>query len=411
MLIRRNITQDITDALRDTPVVMVVGARQTGKSTFVKTLLKESYPAQYYTMDDPAVLAAAVASPLSFLESLPEQAILDEVQRVPDIFVPLKKIVDQAKTPGRFILTGSANVLTLPRVSESLAGRMEIHTLWPFSQGEIGKRKEIFIDTVFGKNFPKTVRGIKRNDLINRMVSGGYPEIIGRQLKKRRDSWFQSYITSIIQRDVRDLANIEGLKELPNLLALLASRTGGLLNHSELSRTSGIPQTTLKRYFALLQMVYLIVSLPAWFSNLGKRLVKSPKIYLNDTGLLCHLNGIDFEKLQHDPNAIGPVFENFVVMELMKQNSWSTKQVKLHHFRTNGGEEVDIVLEGMGGQLVGIEVKSASSLDENHFRGLKALQSLVSGKFCRGIILYTGQDLIAFGKDLYAVPVSALWEF
>lgn len=411
MLIRRNITQDITDALRDTPVVMIVGARQTGKSTFVKTLLKESHPAQYYTMDDPAALAAASASPLSFLESLPERAILDEVQRVPEIFIPLKKIVDQARTPGRFVLTGSANVLTLPKVSESLAGRMEIHTLWPLSQGEIGKRKETFIDTVFGKSFPKTVRGIKRSDLINRMVSGGYPEVISRQLKKRRDSWFQSYITSILQRDVRDLADIEGLKELPNLLALLASRTGGLLNHSELSRTSGIPQTTLKRYFALLQMVYLAVSLPAWFSNLGKRLVKSPKTYLSDTGLLCHLNGIDSQKLQRDPNTIGPVFENFVVMELMKQNSWSTKQVKLHHFRTSGGEEVDIVLEGMGGQLVGIEVKAASSLDANHFRGLRALQNLVGEKFHRGIILHTGQELVAFGKDLYAVPVSALWEF
>jgi hypothetical protein len=362
-------------------------------------------------MDDPTVLAAASASPLTFLESLPERAILDEVQRVPEIFIALKKIVDQNRVPGRFVLTGSANVLTLPKVAESLTGRMEIHTLWPLSQGEIQKWKEKFVDTVFGKKLPKSVKAIKRNDLINKMVSGGYPEVIGRKLKKRRDTWFKSYITSILQRDVRDLANIEGLKELPHLLALLASRAGGLLNHSELSRTSRIPQTTLKRYFTLLEMVYLTVPLPAWFSNLGKRLVKSPKVYLNDTGLLCYLNGIDSKKIQQDLNVIGPILENFVVMELMKQNSWSQQQAKLYHFRTSNGEEVDIVLETPDGRLVGVEVKAASSVGSDSFKGLKVLQSLVGEKFHRGIVLYTGSEIVPFGKNLHAVPISALWEF
>ena len=411
MLIPRNIIKEVTEALRDTPVVMIVGARQTGKSTLVETLLKKFHPAQYYTMDDPTLLAAASASPLSFLESLPDRAILDEVQRVPEVFLALKKIVDQNRTPGRFVLTGSANVLTLPKVSESLTGRMEIQTLWPLSQGEIQKRKEKFVDTVFAKRLPKTVKTIKRNEIINRMVAGGYPEVMGRKLKKRRDTWFKSYLTSILQRDVRDLANIEGLKELPHLLALLASRTGGLLNHSDLSRTSGIPQTTLKRYFTLLEMVYLTVSLPAWFSNLGKRLVKSPKVFLNDTGLLCNLNGIDSQKLHRAPNMIGPVLENFVVMELIKQNSWSQQQAKLYHFRTSNGEEVDIVLEAPDGRLVGVEVKAASSISFDSFKGLKALQNLVGDKFHRGIVLYTGQELISFGKNLHAVPVSALWEF
>ncbi|KMP11317.1 hypothetical protein UR09_03725 [Candidatus Nitromaritima sp. SCGC AAA799-A02] len=411
MLIPRNIIKDITVALRDTPVVMIVGARQTGKSTLAETLLKKSHPAQYYTMDDPTVLAAASASPLSFLESLPERVILDEVQRVPEVFLALKKIVDQNRVPGRFVLTGSANVLTLPKVSESLTGRMEIHTLWPLSQGEIQKQREKFIDTVFAKRLPKAVKTVKRNDLINRMVSGGYPEVFGRKLKKRRDTWFKSYITSILQRDVRDLANIEGLKELPHLLALLASRTGGLLNHSELSRTSGIPQTTLKRYFTLLEMVYLTVLLPAWFSNLGKRLVKSPKVFLNDTGLLCYLNGIDSKKIQQDLNVIGPILENFVVMELMKQNSWSQQQAKLFHFRTSNGEEVDIALETPDGSLVGIEVKAASSISADSFKGLKVFRNLVGDKFHRGIVLYTGSEIVSFGKNLHAIPVSALWEF
>ncbi|PIR01189.1 MAG: ATPase [Nitrospinae bacterium CG11_big_fil_rev_8_21_14_0_20_45_15] len=411
MLLPRNITQDVTDALGDTPVVMIVGARQTGKSTFVEMLLKKSHPAKYFTMDDPTILAAASASPLTFLESLPDRVILDEVQRIPEIFVVLKKIVDQNRVPGRFVLTGSANVLILPKVSESLTGRMEIHTLWPLSQGEIQRRKEKFIDVLFSKKLPGSVQSIKRIDLIHRMVAGGYPEVIGRKLKKRRDTWFKSCITSILQRDVRDLANIEGLKELPHLLALLASRTGGLLNHSELSRISGIPQSTLKRYFILLEMVYLIVPLPAWFSNLGKRLVKSPKVYLNDTGLLCCLNGIDSKKIQQDLNVIGPILENFVVMELMKQNSWSQQQVKLYHFRTSNGEEVDIVLETPDGKLVGIEVKSASAVGADSFKGLKALQALVGDKFHRGVVLYTGSDIASFGKNLHAVPISALWEF
>ena len=231
-----------------------------------------------------------------------------------------------------------------------------------------------------------------------------------REAVSRRHAWFSSYVATILQRDVRDIANIEGLLQFPHLLAFIASRTGGLLNMAEFSRSCGIPQTTLSRYLALLHMLFLIYTLPAWSVNPGKRLVKAPKIYLCDTGLASDLQGVTADRLQSEPSLLGPLLENFVVMELVKQTGWNPFPVRLFHYRTTAGREVDIIAENQSGECVGIEIKSSMNVSEKDFRGLKDFVEMLGKKWKRGIVFYTGEKFLPFGKNLYAVPLSFLWQ-
>jgi len=413
-MIQRHITPIIMAALRDTPVVLLHGARQTGKTTLVRAIAEGQYPAEYRTFDDPAVLAAAQEDPLGFINSFDGPAVLDEIQRVPKLALTIKYAVDRDRRPGRFLLTGSANVLQIPNLSDSLAGRLEIQMLWPFSQGEIEGVTESFIDFIFGNRFSKS--GQRHRDhkkgstLIDRVILGGYPEVQKRKDSARRQNWFISYIDTLLQRDVRDLANIEGLTMLPRLLALLASRAGSLLNYADIARSVQIPQTTLKRYLALLETTFLIQLLPPWSSNLGLRLVKSPKLYISDSGLLVHLLSADRERLQANAIQFGHVLENFVVMELRKQASWSKMQSRLYHYRTQSGHEVDIVLEGQGGRIVGIEVKVGATISSDDFKGLRHLAETVGDQFHRGVLLYGGNESLPFGDKLHAVPLNTLWQ-
>ena len=409
MLYPRNLKSHLLAAATDTPVILLNGARQTGKSTLLN-ILADGKSTEVITLDDLTVLQAIQSNAQAYLAGLQaERIVIDEVQHAPELFLPLKEAVDRRREPGRFFLTGSANVLTLPRLADTLAGRMEILTLWPLSQGELHNRQEGFIDLAFTDNlFPKCP-AISLTELIEKLLAGGYPEVLSRSDSQRRSAWFRSYINTILQRDVQDLSRIEGLAELPNLLALIASRTGGLLNAADLSRSLGLSNPTLQRYLALLEAVFLMVSVPPWFTNLGKRLVKAPRLYLNDTGLLCHFLGADADTLNQNRNQLGPVFENFVVMELIKQMGWSHREVRLSHYRTHTGQEVDIILES-GQRVVGIEVKAASSLTSEHFKGLRHLKTELGERFHRGVILYTGSQTAAFDEKLWACPVSALWE-
>lgn len=409
-MIRRNITRPLLDALADRPVVLVNGARQTGKSTLVQWLARDLHPARYVTLDDATVLAAAREDPPGFLRGFEGPVILDEVQRVPELFLAIKAEVDRDRSPGRFLLTGSADVLLLPRLSESLAGRMEIHTLWPLSQGEIESVQEGFVDAVFARS-PKLVPGPSWDpaDLLDRMLAGGYPDVVTRSSPSRRAAWFGSYVTTILQRDVRDLANIEHLTAMPRLLALLAARVGSLLNFSEISRSLGLPQSTLKRYVALFETAFLFQPLPAWSANLGRRLIKSPKVILNDSALAAHLMGLDRRRLRRQPSLAGPLLEDFVVMELRKQVGWSRTQPRLFHFRTPAGQEVDIILEDAAGRVVGIEVKASASARADDFKGLRTLREALGRRFVRGIVLYMGFESVAFGPKLSAQPITVLW--
>lgn len=408
----RNLTPLILAAFRDTPVVHLQGPRQSGKSTLAQALRDHGYGAEYFTLDDASMLAAAQSDPDGFVSGLPERVILDEVQRVPELFRAIKRSVDANRRPGRFLLTGSAQALVSPKLSESLAGRMEVLTLWPFSQGEIAGRREGFVEGCFSREFkPGKFTDTSWPSLAERIAAGGYPEVLTRTDATRRQAWFGSYITTLLERDVRDLANVTGLRDLPRLLRLAASRAMGLLNFADLSRDAAMPQTTLQRYWALFEATFLVRSLPPWHANLGLRLVKTPKVLLGDTGLLCHLLGLDAARLQADDLMTGAVLECFVAGELTKQISWSVTRPGLFHYRTHTQQEVDFVLEDARGRLVGIEVKKTASPTNSDFKGLRHLSEQTGKKFLRGILLYTGSNNVTFGANLHAVPVSALWQF
>lgn len=407
---RRNLSHSIREALADRPVVFIHGARQTGKSTLVQSLISRSYPARYLTLDDTTVLAAARTDPDGFVAGLEGPVILDEVQRAPALFLAIKAAVDRDRRPGRFLLTGSANVLVLPRLSEALAGRMEILTLWPLSAGELDDVREGFVDAAFSPQPLAPIHDPRlRPALLARALRGGYPEVIGLSSAARRLAWFGSYLATLLQRDVRDLSNIEGLTDLPRLLALLSARATGLLNYAEVSRSMNLPQTTLKRYMALLEATFLVQTLPAWAGSLSRRLVRSSKLLLSDTGLMAHLLGLDAERLASDPALCGPMVEGFVAMELKKQLGWSQTQAKVFHFRTQTGQEVDIVLEDAAGRVVGVEVKAAGTVNANDLKGLRALAEAAGRRFWRGIVLYTGSETVPFAKNLHAMPASAVW--
>jgi uncharacterized protein len=426
----RNVKDKLYDSITDTPVIMIVGARQVGKTTLARSI-KDNVEVQnafgnvtlgylispfanssYITFDDANALSIAKKSPQDFIANLSKPIIIDEVQLCPEILPAIKQIVDNNRIAGQFILTGSANVLTLPKVSESLAGRIEVLNLRTLSQNEIEGNTTNFIDKLFSDDFsfPTNFPTLEREDFLNRMLIGGYPEIISRKSETRRNDWFKSYITTILQRDVRDLANIEGLIDLPRLLSLLASRSANLLNIAEVSRSMGFPQMTVSRYMTLLEKVFLIENVPAWSGSLKSRLVKSPKIFITDTGLLSYLQGLNLKKIQNEPTLAGSLSETFVVTELKKHLAWSKTHAEIYHFRTSNDKEVDVVLENLSGELVGIEIKSSSSINKNDFKGLHLLADSVPTKFKRGIILYSGNQFLSFGKNMFLVPINALWK-
>ncbi|HET7875018.1 MAG TPA: ATP-binding protein [Methylomirabilota bacterium] len=405
-MLRRHIEEPLRAALADTPVVLLVGARQTGKSTLAQSLVR---PEQYVTLDDATVLAAAKADPAEFVGQFEDFVVIDEVQRAPELLLPMKAAVDRRRRPGRFLLTGSADVLMAPRVAESLVGRMEHLTLWPFSQGEIGKHTEGFVDALLVQRVPSRNQLVEPRQVLDRILRGGYPAAY-RRSEARRRAWFRSYVTGVLQRDVRDLANIVDLTALPRLLTLLASRAGGLLNLADVSRGVGIPYTTLQRYMALLETTFLIHLVPAWSRNLGNRVTKSPKIAFVDTALAAALLDVTASRPGAEPGLSGPMVENFVIMELVKQASWHRRGPGLFHFRTPRGAEVDVVIE-VEGRLIGIEVKASGTVRESDFRGLEVLAEMTGPRFHRGIVLYMGNRVLPFGPRFHAVPVAALWEW
>jgi uncharacterized protein len=407
-MIRRHIQDSVRRAMTDTPVVLLNGARQTGKTTLAQVLAAGS-GAQYFTFDDSATLALAAGDPSGFIRNLTGPVVLDEIQKAPDLFPAIKLAVDKDRQPGRFLLTGSANVMTLPRLSESLAGRMEVIPLYPFSAGELAGAAEGFLPRLFAASFAKAKRASAREDIAARLTRGGYPEATQREAEDRRAAWFASYISTILQRDVRDLARVDALHMLPNLLKLLAARASGLLNLADLGRDSGLPHTTLTRYLALLETVFLVHRLPAWSRNLGQRLVKAPKLHLVDTGLACHLLAADARRLSEDRLLLGRLLESYVVGELRKQVSWTDSRTALYHFRTAIGLEVDVVLERPDGSVVGIEVKGSATVGASDFAALKTLRDQLGQLFRVGVVLYLGDQVVPFGDKLWLVPLPTLW--
>lgn len=403
---RRHLLEPLRRALADTPVVLVNGARQVGKTTMVR-----AFPGRrYLNLDDASLLAAARGDPAGFLGALSGPVTLDEVQKAPELFPAIKATIDRARRPGRFLLTGSTDVMLLPGLSDSLAGRMEVLSLSPFSQGELEGAREGFVEAVFARRPPAiSTAEVPRRQLVERIVRGGYPEVQRRRSQARRAAWFDSYLTAVIQRDIRDLAQIDGVATLPRLLGLLAARSSATLNIADLSREGAIPQSTLARYLGLLSATFLLQTVPAWSANLSKRLVKAPRIHLSDTGLVCHLLGLGPERLLREPQRLGPLVETLVTLELRKQLAWSPTRARLFHFRTQTGQEVDLVLEDAAGRMVGIEVKASATVRAEDFRGLRVLAEAAGARFVRGVVLYSGPEAVGFGAHLIALPIDALW--
>jgi len=405
---QRKIVTFVQDALADTPAIIISGPRQSGKTTLAKSLVSSSFKPSYITFDDPGNLANAQLDPKGFISGIETPVIFDEIQRVPELFLPIKHSIDNDRRPGRFLLTGSANILRLPKLPDSLAGRVEIFDLWPLSQAEIEGAKNNLIEDLFSGKIARKTSPNKKQDLLNRIFAGGFPEARARD-GKRQEAWFASYMATILQRDIREIAEIQSPAKLTRLVSILATRSATILNLSDISNATEIPYATLNRYVDLLQSTYLISLIPAWFSNLGLRLVKAPKLLINDTGLLASLLAINASRFEKDPGLYGSVLETFVEMELKKIISYSSETFGFYHYRTLARHEVDFIVERKGGDILGIEVKASSTVKPEDLKGLKQLAEATKKKFQRGIILYGGDEVLPLGEKLVALPISALW--
>lgn len=405
----RLIEARLEQALDDTPVVLIHGPRQCGKTTLARRVGgKRDYA--YFNLDDDVVRSAAETDPVGFVADLPPRSILDEVQRVPSLFTALKVAVDRDRAPGRFLLTGSANVLLVPKLGDSLAGRMEIIRLFPFAQCEIEGQPPAFLDALFQGDF-KTRSGERLGPrLAERIVAGGYPAALARATPRRRAAWYRDYVETMVQRDVRDLRHIASLDAVPRLLAFAAGQTARLLNVTDLAAPFQLSRPTIRDYITLLERVFLIEELPPWHTNRLSRLVKTPKLHLGDTGVAAALLGLDAEALYGDRAVLGRFLETFVYQELRRQASGHQDEIRFHHFRDKDGHEVDIVLERRGRQSAGVEAKAAATVTQADFRGLRKLAAAAGQRFAAGVVLYDGETGVSFGDGLYAVPVRTLWE-
>ena len=399
----------LNEALADSPVVLIHGPRQCGKTTLAQTQGRHSKYA-YLSFDDDVVRGAAHADPAGFMSDLPRRVILDEVQRVPALFAALKIAVDRERVPGRFILTGSANVLLVPKLADSLAGRMQILRLHPLAQCELARHAPGFLDALFEGRFKFRQNERLGNQLAQRIAAGGYPAALARPAGRRRAAWYRDYLEALVQRDVRDLARISSLDVLPRLLALAAAQTAQLFNVTALSAPFQISRPTIGDYVTLLERVFLLERLPPWHSNRISRLIKTPKLHLGDTGLACALLGVDAAALVADRPLLGQILETFVFQELRRQASWHDEPLAFFHFRDKDGVEVDIVIERGARALVGVEVKAAATVTAADFRGLRKLREAAGKRFVAGVVLYDGEVSVRFDEQLHAVPLRALWE-
>ena len=406
-LIDRKARPLVETALSDTRVVLVVGPRQAGKTTLARQVAGPDRP--YVTLDDAGALSAARADPVGFIRGL-DRAVIDEVQRVPELMLAIKESVDRNVEPGRFLLTGSANLSTMPMVADSLAGRMATISLLPFAQSEIRSTPGRLLDRMFAGEEPVAAENSPLGEeLVALVLRGGYPEALRRTAAARRTAWLEDYVAQILDRDVRDIANIDQLDRLPRLLQILAEHAGQLVNNTSFGAALGLSSVTTQKYVAILDRLFLIRTLAPWSSNRLSRLIKTPKLHFLDSGLLAALREDEEQALRQDRSRLGAVLESFVVSELLKLASWSERRVSLSHFRTKDQDEVDVVIEDRRGRIVGIEVKTSATVRPQDFRGLRQLQEAVGDRFVRGLVLHDHDRVTPFGEKLQAAPLSVLW--
>lgn len=398
----------MSEALEDTRVVLINGARQAGKSTLTRVAASALPGTVVRLLDDAATLRAAQDDPAGFVEH-DSLMVIDEVQFAPELLRAIKVLVDTDPRPGRFLLTGSSRVLALRGLPDALPGRMEIIELWPFSQGEMNDGRDLFIDTAFrhGSGIDHSSR-LRKRDYLELAVAGGFPEAV-RRTPRRRAAFFSSYLSTLIERDILEVSSIERQGDMYRLLALLAGQVSGLLVPAKLAEHSGIPRTTLVRYLELLSTVFLVKPVPAWSSGQTTRAIGTPKLAFVDTGIACHLIGQDAARLDEPDGFAGPILENFVVMELARQLTWAEERGRLYHYRTKDKLEVDAVIETPDGRVIAVEVKAGATVRTDDLAGLRNLASHLGDRFVAGYVLYTGQQTLSYGGKIKALPIDALW--
>ncbi len=405
-VIARHLAPMVEESLQDTPAVLINGPRQCGKTTLVQQFRGSM---QYLTLDDPTLLAAAQQDPLGFVRRL-DRAIIDEVQRAPQLLLSLKLVIDQDRRPGRFLLTGSANLMTLPQIADSLAGRIALHTLLPLSQSELQGRPNDFLQRAQTQDWPLAHPHwtAAQDDTVSHVLAGGYPEMRQRPTAARRQAWAKAYIQTLVERDVRDIAQIEQLHQMPQLLAVAAAHCGQLFNSTQIGGQLGLTSKTIDKYLGILEKLFLVQRLPAWSRNELSRLIKTPKLHFLDAGLQATLTRLTPELLLTERTRWGATLETWVHAELRKALTLSPENWYLSHYRDKDQVEVDFVLEDSMRQLIGIEVKAAATVLPQDFKGLKRLQAQADDNFITGIVLYDGTKALPFGDGLWAVPLSAL---
>jgi predicted AAA+ superfamily ATPase len=402
----RRIEQRLAEALLDTPVVLLAGPRQAGKTTLVRQVAAKGL--RYLTLDDELTLLAARADPVGLIRSL-DRAVIDEIQRAPQLLLAIKKSVDEDRRPGRFLLTGSANLMALPVVADSLAGRMETLSLMPLSQTEIEGHSANWIDQAFAGQLLKTDSLALGDALTDRVLRGGYPEAITRDSAKRRMAWARQYVDALIQRDVLDVAGIDKLDQLPRFLQALAQTAGQMCNYSQLAGQVGLDGKTAARYAGVFETMYLLKRVDVWARNRLSRVVKTPKLQFIDAGLLAMLMHLGIEEVRRDRSRFGQVLETFVFGELLKHTTSAEGDYQLLYYRDADKVEVDIVIENAAGQLVGVEVKASATVKASDLRGLRKLAALAGDQFKMGVLLYDGAETLPLGDGIWAAPLSSLW--
>lgn len=402
----RRIESRIAEALTDTPVVLLAGPRQAGKTTLVRQMAGSQWP--YLTMDDELTLLSAREDPVGLIRQL-DRAVIDEIQRAPALLMAIKKSVDEDRRPGRFLLTGSANLMALPTVADSLAGRMETLSLLPLSQSEIEGQTRNWLDSVFAGQLPRPGSKAGADDLVGRVLRGGYPEAMSRASARRRSAWARQYLDAILARDVRDVSGIEKLDQVPRLLRALAQTAGQMCNYTQLGGQVGLDAKTAAKYIGVFEQMYLLRRVDVWSRNRLSRVIKSAKLQFIDSGLLATLLDLRADEVQKDKTRFGPVLETFVFAELLKHASTAEGQYHPMYYRDAEKVEVDLVIENAAGQLVGVEVKAAATVKDSDLRGLKKLAGLAGESFKMGVLLYDGDETLPLGERIWAAPLSTLW--
>ena len=409
-LYSRHLRRRVVEAMADTPVVLLNGPRQAGKTTLVRQFARAGR--RYLTLDDGATLLSAREDPAGLVRGL-DTAVIDEVQRAPGLMLAIKQAVDNDRRPGRFLLTGSANLMLLPGVADSLAGRMETLSLLPLAGCEIHGGKGRWLDAVFAGAMPRVTPAAGRkatgDALVRKVLCGGYPEAVLRDSARRRAVWAKQYVDALIQRDIREIASVDKLDHLAHLLKALAQMSGQLCNFTQLAGQVGLDAKTAGKYLAVFEQMFLLRRVAPWSANRLSRIVKTPKLHFMDSGLLCSLTGLSESAVAQERGRFGHALESYVYGELLKLASWADHEYEIYTYRDKDQVEVDFVIEDRGGHIIGVEVKATASVGRGDFAGLRKLATLAGKKFKSGVVLYDGNETLPMGEGLWAVPLSTLW--